>query len=100
MKLRSITPGTMASAVNASRQLIVSSTTIANSSRMIDTRRRDDRHLHEARRRVDVAGQPRQDAAGLHVPELGQRQVQQPVEQRLPQRQHHARRSAGAVDNP
>ena len=53
-------------------------------------RRRDDRHLQQAGRRVDVAGEARQDAAGLHVPELRQRQVQQPIEQRPPQRQHHA----------
>ena len=53
--------------------------------------RRDDRHLQQAGRRVHVAGQARQDAAGLHVPQLRQRQVQQPVEERAPQRQHHLR---------
>ena len=52
--------------------------------------RRDHRHLQQAGRRFDVSGQPRQDAAGLHLPELRQRQVQQPIEQRPAQREHHA----------
>ena len=51
-------------------------------------RRRDDRHLQQSGRRLDVAGEPRQDAARLHVPELRQRQVEQPVEERAPERQH------------
>jgi hypothetical protein len=52
--------------------------------------RRDDSHLHEARRRIHVAGETRQDAAGLHVVELRQRQVEQTIEERLTQRQHEA----------
>ena len=54
-------------------------------------RRRHDRHLQQSRRRIHVARDARQDAAGLHVPELRQRQMQQALEQRTPQRQHHAR---------
>ena len=49
----------------------------------------DDRQLQEAGRGVHVAGDPRQDASRLHVPERRQRQVQQAVEERPPQREHH-----------
>jgi hypothetical protein len=76
MKLRSITPGTMASAVSASRQLIVSSTTIAISSRMIDT---PGETIAICMRPVVVSMSPvsrDRMPPGLHVPESGQRQVQ------------------------
>jgi hypothetical protein len=53
-------------------------------------RRRDDRHLHQPGSRVDIAGQPRQDPARLHVPQPRQRQVHQPFEYGAAQRQHHA----------
>ena len=54
-------------------------------------RRRHHGHLQQPRRRVHVAGDARQDAAGLHVPQIGQRKVQQPLEQRAAQREHDAR---------
>ena len=75
----------------ASRQFSVSSTPTAMNSRMNEIGRRDDRALEQPGRRVDVAGEPREDAARLHVPQLRQRQMQQPVEERAPQRQHDLR---------
>jgi hypothetical protein len=54
-------------------------------------RRRDDRTLEEAGRRIHVARQTGEDAAGLHLPQLGQREMEQAVEERAPQRQHHLR---------
>ena len=50
---------------------------------------RDDGHLEQAGRGLDVAGQAGQDAACLHVPESRQRQVQQPLVERAPQRENH-----------
>ena len=87
-KLITITPGMIASAVSASRQFSDHQHRHGDDQPDDRDRRRDDRHLQQAGRRVDVAGETRQDAAGLHVPQLRQRQVQQPVEQRPPQRQH------------
>ena len=81
MKLIAMTPGMIASAVSASRQFSAISTPIAMISRMTEIGRRHNRHLQQPRGRVHVAGQARQDAAGLHVPQFGQRQVQQPFEQ-------------------
>ena len=80
-----------ASATSASCQFSTNSTVTAITRRITRDRRRDDRHLQQARRRVDVAREPRQDAARLHVPERRQRQAQQALEQRAAQRQHHAR---------
>ena len=88
-KLIVITPGMMARAVSASRQFSSSSTVTAMISRTSETDGEIDRHLQQPGRRLDVAGEPREDAAGLHVPQLRQRQVEQPVEERPPQRQHH-----------
>jgi hypothetical protein len=48
---------------------------------------RNDGQLQEAGRGADVAAEPRDDAAGLHVRQLVQRQVQQPPMQRPPERQ-------------
>ena len=52
---------------------------------------RHDRHLQEAGGGVYVAGQTGQDAARLHLPQRRQRQVQEPLEERAPQRQHDPR---------
>ena len=90
-KLISITPGMMARAVSASRQFSSMSTVTRDDQPDERDRRRHDRHLQQPGRRLDVAGEPRQDAAGLHVPQLRQRQVEQPVEERAPQRQHDLR---------
>ena len=79
----------MASAVSASRQFSSISTVTRDDQPDERDRRRHDRHLQEPGRGLDVAGEARQDAAGLHVPQLRQRQVEQPVEERAPQRQHH-----------
>ena len=88
-KLISMAPGMMARAVSASRQFSVNSN--AHGDEQADDRDggRHDGHLQQPGRRVHVAGQAGQDAAGLHVPQLGQRQVQQPVEERPAERQHH-----------
>src|SRR3954471_2053333 len=51
--------------------------------------RRHDCHLQQSGGRFDVARETRQDAAGLHLPQARQRQVQQPLIQRTPQREHH-----------
>jgi hypothetical protein len=64
------------SAAKASRQLSVNNTTIAN--------------LQQPGGRIDVAGEPRQDAAGLHAPKFRERQVHEPVEERAAEREHHA----------
>ena len=52
--------------------------------------RRYNRHLKQARRRIDVAGEAGEDPARFHVPQLRQRQMQQPIEQRTAQREHDA----------
>ena len=90
-KLISIAPGMMASAISASRQFSAQQDADGDDQPNDRERRRHDRHLQQPGRRVDVAGEARQDAAGLHVPQLRQRQVQQPVEQRPAERQHHPR---------
>ena len=69
----------IASAVSASRQFSVNRTPTAIDQPDDRDRRRHDRHLQQSRRRLDVAGEARQDAARLHVPQLRQRQVQQPL---------------------
>ena len=79
----------MARAVSASRQFSSSRTVDRDDQPDERHRWRHDCHLQEAGRRLDVAGESRQDAARLHVPQLGQRQVEQPVEERPPERQHH-----------
>jgi hypothetical protein len=88
-----IAPGITAIAVSREREPPVDRQKDGDADDQPDDgeRRRYDRHLQQARRGVHVAREARQDPAGLHVPQLRQRQMQQAIEQGAAQREHEPR---------
>ncbi len=85
-----IAPGMIAVAISARRQFSETRITSAIASRTTEIAGDTIAICMQSGRRVDVPGEPRQDAAGLHVPQARQRQMHQPREERFAQRQHHA----------
>src|SRR5262249_56413382 len=50
----------------------------------------DEGHLQKAGRRLNVAGQPGKDTARFHIPEAGQRKVQEAIVQSPAQGEHYS----------